>query len=162
MWMASRSEKWNQYGKLLCLNSRSASCEGPFAVVEGKSLGETLLTESAIVKWDGPVFGALPGCVTRCFTLTSWFLMPWPANVMIYVTRCRHFISFFFLFRASKESWDSTIATKDSSGASFKKREKKVAFGGCIWGAFRLGQPSRGVVTWLAFKCGLRILSNGQ
>ena len=34
-------------------------------------------------------------------------------------------------------------ATKDSGGASSKKRQKKAAFGG----AFQLGQPLRGVVT---------------
>ena len=45
------------------------------------------------------VFGAFPGCVTRCFTLAS-------AKVRIYVTRCRHFLSFFLLFRVCKESWD--------------------------------------------------------
>ena len=30
-----------------------------------------LLTWSAVVKCDGLAFGAFPGCVTRCFTLTS-------------------------------------------------------------------------------------------
>ena len=41
-----------------------------FAIFEG----EFLLTSSAAVKCDGLVFGAFPGCVTRCFTLTSRFL----------------------------------------------------------------------------------------
>ena len=39
-----------------------------FAVLK-PSPAETSLTASAFVKWDGPAFGALPGCVTRCFTL---------------------------------------------------------------------------------------------
>ena len=70
------------------------------------SPSETLLTSSAVVKCDGRAFGAFPGCVTRCFTLTSRFLPPRPAKVTIYATRCRHFLSFFLLFRARKESWD--------------------------------------------------------
>ena len=70
------------------------------------SPSETLLTWSAVVKCDGRAFGAFPGCVTRCFTLTSRFLPPRPAKVTIYATRCRHFLSFFLLFRACKASWD--------------------------------------------------------
>ena len=64
-----------------------------------------LLTWSAVVKCDGLAFGAFPGCVTRCFTLTSRFLPPRPAKV--YTTQCRHFVSFFLIFRACKESWDT-------------------------------------------------------
>ena len=44
--------------------------------------------------------------ITRCFTITSRFLSPRPAKVTIYATRCRHFLSFFLLFLACKESWD--------------------------------------------------------
>ena len=76
-----------------------------FVVFEGESYGETLLTTSAVVKWDGLVFGALPGCVTRCFTLTSQFLPPRPANMTIYTARYRHFLPIFPLFRACKDSW---------------------------------------------------------
>ena len=54
-----------------------------FAVFEGESFRETLLTASAVVKCDGLAFGAFPGCVTRCFTLTSRFLPPRPAKVTI-------------------------------------------------------------------------------
>ena len=38
------------------------------------SPSETLLTTWAVVKCDGLAFGAFPVSVTRCFTLTSWFL----------------------------------------------------------------------------------------
>ena len=97
---------------------RSASSEGlglwrtrplkdsACVVFEGESFRETSLTSSAVVKCDGLAFGAFPGCVTRCFTLTSRFLPPRPAKVTIYATRCRHFLSFFLLFRTCKESWD--------------------------------------------------------
>ena len=54
---------------------------------------ETLLTSSVVVKCDGRAFGAFPGCVTTCFTLTSRFLPPRPAKVTIYTTRCRRFLS---------------------------------------------------------------------
>ena len=79
---------------MLCLSSGAASFEGPraFAVFEGESFGETLLTVSTVVKRDSLVFGALPGCVTRCFTLTS-------SDVGL-------FLSFLLLFQAHKESWD--------------------------------------------------------
>ena len=93
------------------------------------SPSETLLTASVVVKWDGLAFGALPGCVTRCFTLTSRFLLPRPAKVMIYFMRRRHFLCF-FLFRACKESWDMW-------SASSKNREKKAAFVGCSWRSLR-------------------------
>ena len=51
-----------------------------FVVFEGESFRETLLTSSAVVKCDGLALGAFPGCVTRCFTLTSQFLPPRPAT----------------------------------------------------------------------------------
>ena len=44
-----------------------------FEDFEGESLGGTLLTASTIVKRDGLDFEAFPGCVTRCFTLMSFF-----------------------------------------------------------------------------------------
>ena len=62
------------------------------------SPSETLLTSSAVVKC---AFGAFPGCVTRCFNLTSRFLPPRPTKVTIYATRCRHFLFFFLLFLSS-------------------------------------------------------------
>ena len=103
---------------LLCLNSECASFEGP-------SL------------W-GLAFGAFPGFVTRCFTLTSRFLLPRPAKVTIYATRCRHFLSFFLLFRGHKESWVRE-ATKDNSRASSKSREKNAGFVDCIRRSLRIG-----------------------
>ena len=66
------------------------------------SPSETLLTWSAVVKCDGRAFGSFPGCVTRCFTLTSRFLPPRPVKVTTYATRCRHFLSFFRLFGRAK------------------------------------------------------------
>ena len=80
--------------------------DSAFVVFEGESFRGTLLTSSAVVKCDGRAFAASPGCVTRCFTLTSQFLPPSPAKVTIYATRCRHFLSFFLLFQAGKASWD--------------------------------------------------------
>ena len=73
-----------------------------FAVFEGESFRETLLTASAIIKWDGVAFGAFPGCVTRCFTLVSRFLPPRPSKVTIYATRCRRFLFFFLLFLGAR------------------------------------------------------------
>ena len=73
---------------------------------EAESFRETLLTSSVVVKCDGLAFGAFPGCVTRCFTLTSWFLPPRPARVTTYATWCRHIRSVFLIFRAREESWD--------------------------------------------------------
>ena len=77
-----------------------------FVAFEGESFGESLLTTSAVVKWDGLAFGAFPGCVARCFTLMSWFLPPRPMKVTIYATPCHHFFSFFLLFQARKKTWD--------------------------------------------------------
>ena len=42
-----------------------------FAVFEGESFRETLLTLIIVVTWDGLAFRAFPGCVTSCFTLTK-------------------------------------------------------------------------------------------
>ena len=103
-----------------------------------ESFGETLLTSSTVVKWDGLAFGAFPGCLTRCFTLTSRFLPLRPAKVTIYTTQCHHFLSFFLLFRMPK-NLGICEAMKDRSGVSSKKREKKAAFGG----AFQLGHSNR-------------------
>ena len=47
--------------------------DSAFAVFEGETFRETSLTWSAVPKCDGLVFGAFPGWVTRCFTLTSQF-----------------------------------------------------------------------------------------
>ena len=105
-----------------------------FVVFEGESFGETLLTMSTVVKWDGLAFGALPGWVTRCFTLTSRFL---PPRSTIYATWCRHFLSFFLLFGCAV-NLGMCETTKDRSGASTKKREKE-AFVGCIWTSLRIG-----------------------
>ena len=81
---------------MLCLSSGAASFEGPraFAVFEGESFGETLLTVSTVVKRDSLVFGALPGCVTRCFTLTS--------RESDYVKRCWPFFVFLTSFSGAQ------------------------------------------------------------
>ena len=97
--------------------------DSAFEVSEGESF--TLLITSAVVKWDGLAFRAFPGCVTRCFTLTSQFLPPRPTKVTIYATRCRHFLSYF----GRAKNLGICEAVKDSSSASSKKREKK-AFAG--------------------------------
>ena len=76
-----------------------------FAVFKGESFGETLLTASTIVKWDGLAFGAFLGCVAGRFALMSPFLPPRPAKVTIYATWCCHFRSFFLLLRPGKETW---------------------------------------------------------
>ena len=117
-----------------------------FLVFEGESFGETLLTASTVAKCDSLAFVAFPGCVTRCFILTSQFLPPRPAKVTIYATQCLHFLSF-FLFGRTK-NLGICEATKDSNGASSKKREKKAAFEG----AFKSGQPSCSILTYVAFK----------
>ena len=57
---------------LLCHNQGPPPLkDSAFAVFEGESFRESLLTMSAVVKWDGLAFGAFPGCVTRCFIVTS-------------------------------------------------------------------------------------------
>ena len=104
---------WADHFNSILINNCCVSIQGlhplkdpAFVVFEGESFGETLLTTSAVVKLDSLAFGAFPGRVTRCFTFTSRLLPPRPAKVMIYATRCRHFLSFFLLFWAHKESWD--------------------------------------------------------
>ena len=77
-----------------------------FVVFWRRVLQRDLVNSSAVVKCDGLASGAFPGCVTRCFTLTSRFLPSRPEKVTIYVTRCRQFLSFFLLFWVHKESWD--------------------------------------------------------
>ena len=47
--------------------------------------------------WDSLAFGAFPGCVTRCFTLMSWFLPPRPSKS----DDLRHAMSPFSLFLSS-------------------------------------------------------------
>ena len=108
------------------------SNDSVFVVYEGESFGETLLTTSAVVKWDVLAFGAFPGCVTSCFTLTSWFLPPRPTKVTIYAKWCRHF-SLSFFFSGVQRIFVYMRPWKDDSGASSKNREKKAAFVGCIW-----------------------------
>ena len=80
--------------------------DSPSKTTKAESFRKTLLTSSAGVKCDGLAFGAFPGCVSRYFTLTSRFLPPRPVKVANYTTWCRHFLSFFLLFWAHKESWD--------------------------------------------------------
>ena len=95
------------------------------------SPSETLLTTSVLVKCDGLAFGSFPGCVTRCFTLTSRFLLPRPAEVTIYATP---FVSLsFFFFGQAKNLWICE-ATTDSSGASSKKRKRRI-----IWRSLQTG-----------------------
>ena len=55
----------------------------------------------------------------------SRFLPSRPVRVTIYAQRCRHFLSFFLLFRCAT-NLGICEATRDSSGASSKKREKKA------------------------------------
>ena len=124
----------------VAIQSLDPSKDPAFEVFEGESFGETLLTASIVVKWDGLAFGTLPGCVTRCFTLTSQFLPPRPVKVTIYATWCRHFLSFFLLFRARKESWDMWSHPP-------KRGKRRPHLWAAFGGAFGLGQPLRGVVT---------------
>ena len=106
--MSCDAETWRRRRNICCVSVQGLHPlkESAFAVFAGKSFGETLLTASAVVKWDGLAFGAFPGCITRCFTVTSRFLLRRPAKVTIYGTRCRHLLSFFLHFWACKESWD--------------------------------------------------------
>lgn len=89
------------------------------AFVASLSFRETLLTASAVVKWDGVAFGTFPGYGTRCFLL-------------------------FLFFRAHRESWDMG----GREGQHPPKREKRrPCFWGAFGGAFGSGQPSHGIVT---------------
>ena len=107
---------------LLCLNSGSASFEGPGLW----GLRRWVFRRGTVVKWDGLAFGAFPGCVTGC-------LHPY---VVIFS------LSLFFFGRT--KNLGICEATKDSSGASSKNRLKKKE--GRICG-LHLEEPSRGVVT---------------
>ena len=100
------------------------------------SPSETLLTSAAVVKCGGRASGAFPGCVTRCFILTSWFLPPRPTKVTIYATWCRHFLYFILLFRRSK-NLGICEAMKDRNNTSSRNREKKE----------HVVEPSHDVVT---------------
>ena len=127
---------------LLLLHCYCASVQGLHPLKDSAFL--VLQGEPAAVKCDVLAFGAFPGWVTRCFTLTLQFLSPRPAKATIYATRCRHFLSLFLSFFLSfflGRAKDLGIC-EDSSGASSKNREKKDTFGG----ALGLGQPLRGVV----------------
>ena len=73
------------------------------------------------VSCDGRVFGAFPGCITRCFTLTSRFRST-PCNVAIFS------LSFFFFGCANNRG--ICEATKDSS--ILQKRGKEGASGGAF------------------------------
>ena len=119
----------------VCILQRTRPC--------GESFRETLLTvnNSAIVKWDGIAFGAFPGCVTRCFKLTSRFLPHRPTKWRSTPCAVAIFSLSFFFFGRSK-NLGICEATKDSSRASSKNREKKAAFVGCIW---------RSLQIWTAF-----------
>ena len=114
---AEFSESQPEFKHTCCVSIQGLhhSKDSAFAVFEGESFGETLLTASVVVKWDGLAFEAFPGCITRCFT---------PAKVTIYAMRCRHFLFFFLIFQAcilQKEGkrrlhleepsdWDSLLA----------------------------------------------------
>ena len=94
------------------------------AVFKGETFGETLLTVSTIVIWDGLAIGAFPGCVTGCFTLTSRFLPPRPTKVTIHAMHVT-IMSLSFIFIGRTEDLGIHEATKDSSGASSQKEGKE-------------------------------------
>ena len=48
----------------ICVQGLRPLKDSVFEVFEGESFRETLLTSSAVIKWDGLAFGAFPGCVT--------------------------------------------------------------------------------------------------
>ena len=117
-----------------------------FVLYKGESFGKTLLTSSAVVKWDGLAF---------CLIFTSRFLPPRSTKMTIYITclseglafvdhKCIFSLSSFF-FGCAK-NLGICKATKDSSRASSKKRCMKEHLWAASGGAFELGQPSSGVV----------------
>ena len=71
----------------------------------------------------------------QMFTLR---LLSTPTTVMIYAMRCRHFLSFYFIYRPAK-NLGICEAMKDSSCASSKNRGKKDAFVSCIWRSLQIG-----------------------
>ena len=120
-----------------CVSVQGPSKDSVFVVFEDESFRETLLTSSAVVKWDSLAFGAFPGCVVRCFTLTLRFLLPRPAKVMIYATRCRHFSSFSGAQRILGYVRPRRIVAVHPPETGNTRS---------IWRSFRLGQPSHTVV----------------
>ena len=122
----------------LCLNSGSASFKGPGLCFEG----ESLKAASIVVKWNGHQL-FLP--------LHYHFFRPGPRNLCHAM-----FLPFLFVRLKSLGIWE---AVKGSSGASSKKVKggKRRPYLWAAFGeAFILGQPSHGIVAYLAFKCGLR------
>ena len=117
--------------------------DSAFAVFEGESFRETLLTSSDVLKWNGLAFAAFPGCVTRCFTLISQFLPPRSAGSDDLHHVMSPFSLFLSVFFGRTNNLGVCEGTKDCSGASYRNREMKAASGG----AFGLGQPSRSIVT---------------
>ena len=107
-----------------------------FAVSKGESFGETLLTASTIVKWDGLAFGSFPGLRHQmfypCVMISAAHAQSTPRDVTIFS------LSFFFFGRT--KNLGICKATKDGSCASSKKREKKVAFVRCLWSGLQM-QP---------------------
>ena len=118
----TQQSQW-RYKYRLSPNSGAASSKGPGLCSLSKASPSERPSKaaSAVAKWDGWAF---PGCITRCSRLypypyrirdtliipgeiklwklwkliTSRFLLPRPAKVTIYATRCRHFLSFFHFF----------------------------------------------------------------
>ena len=70
-WVIEQSHHVKTSQFRVCILWRTWSLWSLWSVTASPS--ETLLTWSAVVKWDGLAFGAFPGCVTRCFTLTFFF-----------------------------------------------------------------------------------------
>ena len=116
-----------------------------YAVFEGESFGETLLTVSTVVKWQR----------SRLWSI-SWLRhqMFYP-DIKISAAQARksddlhHLMSPFSFILSSFTGGQRILGygrprRKDSSGAFYKLREKKAA--SAFRGTFELGQPSRVVI----------------
>ena len=112
-----------------------------FAVFKGKCFRETLLTGSTIVKWESGVWSISWLRHQMFYPYITISAAQASESYDLHHAMSTSTFSLFF-FRHAK-NLGICEATKDSSGASSKNREKKAAFGG----AFELGQPSRSVVT---------------
>ena len=111
---------------MLRRNSRSASSKGPLRSSKA-SPSETLLTTSAVVKWDGLSFGESVD-LRRAMSPFSLFLSSFSG-----VQRLRKILGY--------------VRPGRIVAVHPPKREKKECLWAAFGGALKLGQPSRGVVT---------------
>ena len=97
-----------------------------------------MLTASNVVKWGGLAFGALPGRVAGCFTLTSRFLPARSAKVTIYATQISPFSFFLSSFVGEQGILGYGRPRRIVAVHPPQRGKKKAAFVGCIWRSLQI------------------------